>query len=72
MGIRKAAKAEIPQWNADDLGVDKGKVGAAGSSTKVVEIAVPPPRGAGEILKGEIEDIANIVTDRLIGMKVIK
>jgi electron transfer flavoprotein beta subunit len=72
MGIRKAAKAEIPRWNADDLGVDKGKVGAAAASTKVVEIAVPPPRGAGEVLKGELEDIANIVADRLIGMKVIK
>jgi electron transfer flavoprotein beta subunit len=72
MGIRKAAKVQIPQWNADDLGVDKGKVGAAGASTKVVEIAVPPPRGAGEILKGELEDIANIVTDKLIDLKVIK
>ena len=72
MGIRKAAKMQIPQWNADDLGVDKSKVGAASSSTKVVEIAVPPPRGAGEILKGELEDIANKVTDRLIDMKVIK
>ncbi len=72
MGIRKASKIEVPQWNADDLGVDKGKVGATGSSTKVVEIAVPPPRGAGEILKGELEDIANTVTDRLIDLKVIK
>jgi electron transfer flavoprotein beta subunit len=72
MGIRKAAKVAIPEWNADDLGIDKGKVGTAGSSTKVVEIAVPPPRGAGEILKGEIEDITNIVTDKLIDMKVIK
>lgn len=72
MGIRKAAKVQIPQWNADELGVDKSKVGAANSSTKVVEIAVPPPRGAGEILKGELEDIANKVTDRLIDMKVIK
>jgi electron transfer flavoprotein beta subunit len=72
MGIKKAAKAQIPQWNADDLGVDKSKVGAAGSSTRVVEIAVPPPRGPGEVLKGELEDIANIVTDRLIDMKVIK
>jgi electron transfer flavoprotein beta subunit len=72
MGIRKAAKAEIPRWTADDLGIDKAKVGAAGSSTKVVEIAVPPPRGAGEILKGELEEIANLVTDKLIDMKVIK
>ncbi len=72
MGIRKAAKMQIPQWSAADLGVDAGKVGAAGSCTKVVEIAVPPPRGAGEILKGEIEDIANTVTDKLIDLKVIK
>jgi electron transfer flavoprotein beta subunit len=72
MGIRKAAKVEIPKWNAGDIGVDTGKVGAAGSCTKVVEIAVPPPRGAGEILKGEIEDIANTLTDKLIDLKVIK
>jgi electron transfer flavoprotein beta subunit len=64
MGIRKAAKADISQWNADDLGVDKGKVGAAGASTKVVEIAVPPPRGAGEILKGELE-MVGCVSERV-------
>jgi electron transfer flavoprotein beta subunit len=72
MGIRKAAKVAIPVWNADDLGIDKGKVGTAGCSTKVVEITVPPPRGAGEILKGELEEVVNIVTDKLIDMKVIK
>jgi electron transfer flavoprotein alpha/beta subunit len=47
-------------------------VGTTGASTKVVEIAVPPPRGAGEILKGEIEEIANTITDKLIDLKVIK
>jgi electron transfer flavoprotein beta subunit len=72
MGIRKASKIAIPKWTADDLGVDKGKVGSAGSCTKVVEIAVPPPRGAGEILKGELEDIAATVVDKLIDLKVIK
>ena len=72
MGIRKASKIDIPQWSAGDLGVDTGKVGAAGASTKVVEIAVPPPRGAGEILKGEIEEVANMITDKLIDLKVIK
>lgn len=72
MGIRKASKVEIPKWSADDLGVDKAKVGAAGSSTKVVEIAVPPPRGAGEILKGEIEEVAATVVDKLLDLKVIK
>ncbi len=72
MGIRKAGKIEIPKWTAGDLGVDAGKVGAAGSSTKVVEIAVPPPRGAGEILQGEVDDIVNTLTDKLIDLKVIK
>jgi electron transfer flavoprotein beta subunit len=72
MGIRKASKIAIPQWTADDLGVDKGKVGAAGSTTKVVEIAVPPPRGAGEVLKGEIEDVTSLLVDKLIDLKVIK
>lgn len=72
IGIKKAAKVEIPQWTAADLGLDKNQVGSAAASTKVVEIAVPPPRGAGEILKGEIDEIINIATDRLIDLKVIK
>ncbi len=72
MGIRKAGKMQIPQWTAADLGVDASKVGAAGSCTKVVEIAVPPPRGAGEVLKGEVDDIVNTLTDKLIDLKVIK
>jgi electron transfer flavoprotein beta subunit len=72
MGIRKAAKIVIPQWTADDLGVDKAKVGADGSSTKVVGIAVPPPRGAGEVLKGEAEEVAASLVDKLIDLKVIK
>jgi electron transfer flavoprotein beta subunit len=72
MGIRKASKIQIPQWGAGDLGIDASKVGVAGSSTKVVEIAVPPPRGAGEILKGELDEIAAIAVDKLIDLKVIK
>ena len=72
MGIRKAAKIPIPQWTADDLGVDKSKVGAAGSCTKVAGIAVPPPRGAGEVLKGEVDEIAATLVDKLIDLKVIK
>lgn len=72
MGIRKASKVEIPQWSAGDLGIDTNTVGKNGASTKVVEIAVPPPRSAGEILKGEVDDIAATVVDRLLDLKVIK
>jgi electron transfer flavoprotein beta subunit len=72
MGIRKASKVEIPAWSAADLGLDAAKVGKAGSWTSVVEIAVPPPRTAGEILKGEAEEIAATVVDKLLDLKVIK
>jgi electron transfer flavoprotein beta subunit len=72
MGIRKASKIPIPQWTADDLGVDKSTVGTAGSTTKVVEIAVPPPRGAGEILAGEVDEVVASLVDKLIDLKVIK
>jgi len=46
MGIRKAAKVEILSGKQMTWESTRSKVGAAGASTKVVEIAVPPPRGA--------------------------
>ena len=54
MGIRKASKIQIPVWNAGEIGADAAKVGAAGSHGKVIDLTTPPPRTAGEMLKGEI------------------
>ncbi len=72
MGIRRAAKMEIPKWTCDDLGLDKDKVGLSASSTRVVEISVPPPKAQGEILKGDLDEVAEQLASRLLDLKIIK
>jgi electron transfer flavoprotein beta subunit len=72
MGIRKAAKIQIPVWDANEIGVAKEKIGAEGAAVKVVELTTPPPRSGGEVLKGEIDEVSNLLVDRLFDLKVIK
>lgn len=72
MGIRKAAKIPIPVWNADEIGAAKEKVGAEGAAVKVIELTTPPPRAGGEVLKGEMDEVSNLLVDRLFDLKVIK
>jgi electron transfer flavoprotein beta subunit len=72
MGIRKASKVQIPAWSAGEIGADAAKVGAAGSHGKVVELTTPPPRTAGEMLKGDLEEVTNTLISKLIDLKVIK
>jgi electron transfer flavoprotein beta subunit len=72
MGIRKAAKVKIPVWDTAELGVAKDKVGAEGAAIKVVELTTPPPRSGGEVLKGELEEVSNLLVDKLLDLKVIK
>jgi electron transfer flavoprotein beta subunit len=72
MGIRKAAKANIPTWKAADLGVDAAQVGAAGSAIRWTNIYPPPAReGAVELLDGTPEEAAAKLADKLIADKVI-
>ena len=42
MGIRKAAKVQIPVWDSDEIGAAKDKIGAEGAAVKVVELTTPP------------------------------
>ncbi len=72
LGIKKAAKAEIPIWTAGDLGVDPKKVGFDGSPTWVMRVFTPEQRGGGEILEGEIPEVVSQLVDRLLEAKVIK
>jgi electron transfer flavoprotein beta subunit len=72
MGIRKAAKAQITAWDCDAIGAAKNKVGTEGSHGKVIELTTPPPRSAGEMLKGEVDEIATVLVDKLLDLKVIK
>ena len=72
MGIRKASKVQIPVWDAGEIGAAKEKIGAEGAAVKVVELTTPPPRSGGEVLKGELDEVTNLLVDRLFDLKVIK
>jgi electron transfer flavoprotein beta subunit len=49
-GIMAAKKKPIAAMSVADLGLSAGEVGAAGSSTTVVEFADAPPRAAGQVV----------------------
>jgi electron transfer flavoprotein beta subunit len=72
LGIKKAAKTEIPTWTIEDLPVDKAKCGLEGSPTEVIRVFTPEPRGGGEILEGELTETIPLLIDQLMEAKVIK
>ncbi len=61
-GLLRAKAEKIPIWAAEDLPLDKRKIGLEGSPTQVVKIFIPKPPKRGEILSGEISQ----VVDKLI------
>lgn len=72
MGIRKAAKAQIPVWSAADLGLERGKVGEAGSGARWPAVMPLPVReGTVEMLEGSPEEVAAKLADKLMADKVI-
>jgi len=72
MGIRKAAKANIPTWGAADLDLNPALVGAAGAATRWPNVYPPPAReGSVEVIDGTPEEIAAKLADKLITDKVI-
>ncbi len=68
MGIRKAARANIPEWSLADLGIS-----APVSVTRWLEILNPPPRQVTtEIISGgSPEEIAEILVDKILAEKVL-
>lgn len=72
LGIKKAAKAQIPTWTVKDLGVDENRVGLKGSPTWVVKVFSPEARGGGEILKGDLTEVVPLLVDKLMESKFIK
>lgn len=73
MGIRKAAKADIPIWAAADIGLDLEKVGAGGSPVSWPEIYPPPVHEKKvELISGASpEEIAKQLVDKILAEKVI-
>ena len=71
IGIRRAARATIPVWGLDNLGLEGSTAGSAGAQVKW-EVNLPPARDAKvEIIDGSPSKAAQILVDKLIAEKLI-
>ena len=64
-GIAMAKSAVIPVWTAQELGVDQGRVGLAGSATRVIKIFFPRRTCQAEIFQGDPESQVDCLVGRL-------
>jgi electron transfer flavoprotein beta subunit len=64
-GKLKARSASIPRWSAQDLGIEKNRIGLEGSPTKVIKIFTPPPRKGGQVLTGETKEVVGKLVELL-------
>ena len=62
-GLMRAKNAKITLLTQKELDLDPQQIGLCGSPTQVVKIFTPTPRVGGQILKGEIPDIAKQLVD---------
>ncbi|MFB3885214.1 MAG: electron transfer flavoprotein subunit beta [Thermodesulfobacteriota bacterium] len=72
LGIKKAAKVQIPTLTAKDISADENRIGLKGSPTWVTKIFSPEARGGGEILKGELSQVVPLLVNKLMDSKFIK
>lgn len=56
--VRKVASVEIPTVTVQDIGMDTGAIGAAGSRTKIENVSLPSEGEGAEIIKGSPEEVA--------------
>lgn len=64
-GMMRAKSASITKWSQSELALDPQKIGLCGSPTQVVKIFAPPARTGGQMLEGEIPEIAERLTELL-------
>ncbi|MDD5116271.1 MAG: electron transfer flavoprotein subunit beta/FixA family protein [Candidatus Omnitrophica bacterium] len=62
-GLMKAKSAKVTTFTQKELQLDPQQIGLCGSPTQVVKIFTPTPRVGGQMLKGEIPDIAKQLVD---------
>ncbi|MFH1279107.1 MAG: electron transfer flavoprotein subunit beta/FixA family protein [Candidatus Eisenbacteria bacterium] len=71
LGIRKAAKKEVPAWTAADLGEDPSGIGIAGSPTFIRALNPPPAAGAVEMIQGEPKEMADALVRKIMDAKIL-
>ncbi len=70
IGIIRSGKKQITVWGAEDLNVDKNKIGLAGSPTKVIRMFSPERTSHVEMLTGETEKVARQLVNKLKEHKI--
>lgn len=65
-GKQKAKKTEIPVWSADNMKLDKSKLGLEGSPTRVVKISHPKVARSGTIVRPADEESLSKAINQLI------
>ena len=66
-GLMRAKSAKITMFTQKELDLDPQQIGLCGSPTQVVKIFTPTPRVGGQILKGEIPEIARQLVELIKG-----
>jgi len=70
-GKMKAKKLDIASVDSAALGAEPGKIGLAGSPTKVVKVFSPPPKGKREMIEGDPSEQAAKLIEKLAAIKVV-
>ena len=70
-GLLSAKRKEVLVWGADDLSLDRKRIGLEGSPTQVIKIFTPQPPPKGEILSGEIPEVADRLIEKLRERKIL-
>ena len=66
MGIIKAARAQVPLWNGQDIGIAANEVGIAAARRKLVKLSIPDRGRTCQIITGEKpEEAAAGLADKL-------
>lgn len=70
-GQIKAKSAQIPTWTVQDIGVEKEKVGLAGSATQVVKVFLPQRTRRAEMLTGEPAAQVDVLLEKIREAKLV-
>lgn len=64
--LSEAMDKEIPIWGAEDLDIEKDRLGLLGSPTAVTRIWTPESRSQGHVLRGEPSELAKQLAEVLL------
>jgi len=70
-GLLRAKGEKITVWTSKDLALDNKRIGLDGSPTQVIRIFTPDSPGKGEILSGELPEIADKLVSEMKKKRII-